>query len=300
MHLHLPRRTVALATGAACATAVVASAWAAATANQLSLADPANDSGTAPDITAVSVTSDDTGLVRFRVEIPNRPGLLPDDDLFLIIDADDDGTTGDHGWDFQVRVTAAGAELVRFDGEDDYFRVPLGRRSSYAYGGSGFDLVLGREALGMTAGFEFYAAARGSASGEPEELAPDGDETWWFPLRLPYDLYVSPLRSRFDPADTRPRAGRAWSLSLRAVRADTGAPLAVGTVSCSGRLGAKALPQRRGRFVRILIPGLGDRTTAVCGGWMLPKGARGKQVSATITVSHGGKSLSRTLTGRAG
>ncbi|HSC91640.1 MAG TPA: hypothetical protein VLB86_08310 [Gaiellaceae bacterium] len=297
MHTRLPSRTVVGLAVAACATAVATGALAAVTANSLTVTDAADDAGPAPDITGVSVSSDDQGLIRIRVEIPNRPALLEDDDVVLVIDADDDATTGDeYGWDFDVNVDATGAQLVRFDG-GDAFRVPLGRRSSYQYARNGFDLVLGREDLGLTPGFEFYAASR-SGDGAPQELAPNGDDTYWFPMRLPFELFVSPLRSGFDLPDQVARAGRSWSLALRAVRADTGMPLSEGTVRCSGRLGKKALPQRTGRFFRILVSGKGDRTTAMCGGWTLPKAARGKQLRATITVSHGGKSLSRTVSTR--
>lgn len=71
--------------------ALVGSAGAGAT-----YVDPAGDSGTAPDVTRVTLTDDASGRLVFRVATPNRAARLrADEQLQLYLDTDANPDTGD-------------------------------------------------------------------------------------------------------------------------------------------------------------------------------------------------------------
>jgi hypothetical protein len=50
--------------------------------------DPSGDSGPGPDITKVSVSSDEAGTITFRVETPNRPTVSANLIVVVYIDSD--------------------------------------------------------------------------------------------------------------------------------------------------------------------------------------------------------------------
>src|SRR5438046_6967485 len=58
--------------------AVVAAAFTgvALAGNTVSFADPANDSGTAPDLVGVAISNDDAGVVTVKVTLSNRSVVL--------------------------------------------------------------------------------------------------------------------------------------------------------------------------------------------------------------------------------
>ena len=63
--------------------------------NTVTYQDSTGEDPAAPDITTVVVSNDDTGMVTFKINIPNRPQLSRDILLDMIVDTDANSATGD-------------------------------------------------------------------------------------------------------------------------------------------------------------------------------------------------------------
>lgn len=80
----------------AVALLVVLSLLAAAAAGaESSLTDPSGDASTAPDITAMTVANDASGNITFTITT-NQPALAADAAVELVLDQDNNATTGDY------------------------------------------------------------------------------------------------------------------------------------------------------------------------------------------------------------
>src|SRR5438477_587758 len=74
---------LALLAVAPCLTGVTAAA------GSETFTDAAADSAEAPDVTSVTVSNDDQGLITFHVTVANRSALGPDDVVAVLIGTDD-------------------------------------------------------------------------------------------------------------------------------------------------------------------------------------------------------------------
>jgi len=82
----------------------------------------------APNIASVVVSNDDTGLLTFRVEIPNRPVLLADMNIGILLDTDQNASTGDlcflFGHRYGATLRLVGIEVRRCERCDRAARLP--------------------------------------------------------------------------------------------------------------------------------------------------------------------------------
>jgi hypothetical protein len=259
-----------------------------------------------PDITTVRVSSDGGGLVTFRVGVPTNPVLTEDMRLRIWLDADDDRTTGlavegleglDHfllvdAW--QLGFGAAGLYGCTGStcsggrrGPDSTLRFTYENGATFTIDAA--ELGLRRlERLGfsvvVTAGIRFDPVERKyDLTNATVDTAPDEGRLWTYDARL---LRVT----SFSATPAVPQAGKPFVLRMTAVRTDTGAALARGTVSCSTRIRGRPTRVRTRRFVG---------THAVCG-FDIPKHTRGQRFRSTIGVVRGGAQVTRSLSGRIG
>ena len=90
-----------------------------AASGSASFADTAGDAGVAPDVTAVTVSNDDQGLITFRLAVPNRSALSPDDAIAIPLATDDpdfvQGSRSD-GANFVLGLDAKSAFLLEWNG----------------------------------------------------------------------------------------------------------------------------------------------------------------------------------------
>jgi hypothetical protein len=222
--------------------------------------DPAGDAGSAPDITAVSVTTTEAD-VTFRVSVPSTPILARDAELFLAIDADP--RAGDqHGVDFVYSLRGELPLRTRRWSGNQHVVFPSNATGRYESGVATF--VVPRAELGDAAEIGFGAVG---SRGADSDAAP-GSGDW--SLRLRAAPRVTSVVVRFAPA--APRAGRPFRVAVASARLSD-RTAGRGTVTCTARIAGMRLAGRgcswripaamRGRrltvIVRIAVPGSGAK-----------------------------------------
>jgi hypothetical protein len=232
--------------------------------------DPIGDSGTAPDISSVLIGNNLARTIRFEITIANRTTLIQDSDLIAVfVDVDRNGTTdyeihafGNTGLEM-VRPTASGAERVAAPSLariwDTTGKLTIRVSSADLGNASSFDYYVGTGVLsGGTAAIQDYA--------------PDGNVVFVYELSTPHIDGVAPLLS------AKPRAGKKFRVAGASVHFETNEESRAESVRCSAKLAGKAL---RGT-------GNGGCTFA------LPRSAKGKRLSLTITATFQGQSATIT------
>lgn len=261
--------------------------------------DSTGEDPAGPDITTVRVVGNDTELT-FRIAVPTNPTFTPGMRLILWLDADDDlntGLTGVNldGWDHVMYVDPISygddtPHLLSCVGGVNICGIPESR-PEYSYS-SGATVTLSRNSLGLSriervrfrvsvaTGIRLDPATGFDFTNAHFDLAPDEGD-WTFDAR---PLSVADFR----PTPTGPRAGKPFALTMRVVRADTGATLVSGKVACSLRVGGERVAVRASRFV-------GQRATCA---FEVPAGTMGQRFRATIAVAARGSGVTRSLSGR--
>jgi hypothetical protein len=167
------KKLIVLAAAAALAVPALGGA-----AGSTSFADSTGELGTGPDITAVTVSNDDKGVVTFNVAIPNRPALTADMAVLIFLDTDQNSSTGRveaSGAEYGIDYENGTADLGRWNGSQWVWDGP---QSSVLTGyAGGLTLKVSTADLGGTTGFNFYAAVIGDD--DTIDFAPDlGHGTW--------------------------------------------------------------------------------------------------------------------------
>ena len=249
-----------------------------------SYTDPAGDSGTAPDITAVTAANDPAGTnLTFTVRT-NQPTLLPDAAVFIVFDTDQNAQTGSSGVESFFIISSDGWEFVKWNGTQFAPANATSANGSYANGVATFKIS--KADLGVGAKFTFWSDtaqfdANGNVTGE--DTAPNGDDAYEYVIAKPLSLRAGTTTT----VPARPRAGKAFAVRARITRGDTGGPLASGAVTCTVRVGTAPI-RATGRVAA---------GVAVCN-MTIPKTAKGKLVRGTMKVTFQGVSTTKTFSYR--
>jgi hypothetical protein len=149
--------------------------------NTASYVDRGGDADPAPDVTAVHVANDDTGLLTWAIAVANRTKLELRDRYVLWLDVDVNAGSGSLGADYAIVVDGLtrSLALARWDG-----RWTFGVRQASLRGRwrDGLVVSVGRDEIGRPAQLDFQVTA---AAGGAVEKAPDRG-AWR------YGLIVSP------------------------------------------------------------------------------------------------------------
>ena len=256
-------------------------------ANSTSYQDSAGENPAAPDITTLTTSNNDAGVVSFKVDIPNRPTLTQDLLLLVFVDTDANPQTGDPdslGADYVIQVFGGEAALFRWDGADFTRRAgdPPATSLIFTYQG-GVTVTMSAAELGNTKRFGFAVIAVSGIVIDPatgdldftnavSDVAPaSGSGLYAYEVRItPPSLVVR----RFTPSPRIPTAGRAFTLRLVAARSDTGAVVQNGRVTCVGRVGNARL---RAQVQRVVAG------AATCT-WNIPPLAKRKTFRGSVSV----------------
>ncbi|HUG65577.1 MAG TPA: hypothetical protein VMK83_10200 [Gaiellaceae bacterium] len=286
-----------VASGALSAPAVPA----AAAANSTTYQDSTGENPAAPDITTLTVSNTDAGVIQFRVAIPNRPQFTQDMLLLLFVDSDANPQTGDPselGSDYVIEIFGGEAALFRWDGTNFTRRAgdPPATSLIFSYQG-GVTVTISAAELGNTKAFGFSFIAVSGITIDPTtsdldftnavaDVAPAANTgLYQYEVKItPPTLVVRNLR----PTPARPTAGRPFTLRLIAARSDTKAVVQNGRVTCVGRIGNARL---RARVQRV------QGGAAVCT-WNIPPGAKAKTFRGSVAVVFEGLRASRGYTAK--
>ena len=243
-------------------------------AAETSYTDPAGDSGLAPDITTVSVSNSDTGLVTMRVSVP----LGPDGVLAAAMDTDLNPATGANGVERLVMLLADPSGSLFIAVGD-----PVSGELEFATGiaatstGGIVTLSFQKELLGVDEAFAFALLSIGGSSDESEESvewAPDsGFWTYVLTKPAPPPPPVRPLIGK-PVSSTAPMAGRRFTVSIAVTSSVDGQPLTTGTAACKTTVAGKTVPHThtfKGGTLKATVK--------------VPKAAKGKQLKIAVKVT---------------
>ena len=273
-----------------------------------SFTDPAGDSGIAPDITSVTVSNDDSGLLTFRIAIANRTALGPDDVVAALIATDDPnpyiGRRFD-GTNFAVVLDGTyGPSLHEWNGADLDPILPRPQSVTGTYSDGVATLTVQQEALApgypdVSVPVQLQLYAVGLAFDGSEVVAADrAPHSDFYPFRFAEPLRV--IVTSFAPKKTV-KAGKRLVVLMGQARGDTGKPIASGHVRCNARLG-KAVLRGSGGFVTVKlkspIDGKPFRSRNAACSWRVPRDANGKTVRGRMTVAENGVTNTRSFSTR--
>lgn len=308
--MRLPTRTGLAFALAVAAVAVVAlptaatggtAAPAAAAANSMTYQDSTGEDPAAPDITTITVSNDDAGMLTFRVNVPNRPTLGQDMYMILFADTDSNPQTGSPDWggaDYVMELFRSEINLYRWDGTDftRRFGDPSAVTLSFSYQ-AGITVRISAAEFGNTKSFGFLVIVESGVVIDPVtgdadftntvgDIAPGGGVGLY-----PYTVRITPPQlvvRRVATTPVRPTAGRPFTIRMTAARSDTGAVLQNGRVTCVGRVGNARLTATTARVV-------GGAVTCT---WGIPATAKGKTFRGNVTVVFEGLRAARSYTAR--
>jgi hypothetical protein len=252
----------------------------------------------APNITSVTVSNNDPGMITFRIPVSNRAALGPDMLFDVFVDTDRRSTTGSPnlaGVDYVIELAGGDINLFKWDGTNFTRRGgdPSAATLTFLYR-RGLTVRISAADLGNTRGFRFFVAATSGVSVDSDtgdlDFANSHDDTahpaggglysYQVKLALP-KLVVDDVVTTPE----NPTAGASFSVKLTAARADTKARLKNGQIACVGRADGHALVSATPHFAG---------TQAVCT-WKIPQSAKGKRFVGSIAVVFEGQRVARNV-----
>jgi hypothetical protein len=255
--------------------------------------DPAGDSGSAPDLTTLSVENDDAGKLMWRIGIANRAALLTGDLVDILIDADAKDSTGQDGFEYVIQVDPTQQTALASWTGSGWQDTRSGTVSSSFSAGVLTVSVDFRELGSEFVRFYVLSARNATQPGFDFDASPN-DGSFVFNVKVP--LLLESL--------TKPKkvtAGKTFTFALSAWT--DGADPA--TASCRARAGQKKLKARAvSAAATLAVPGangavvLGYKTVVLCT-VSVPRAVRGKTVSVQLTAKRGGATLTQTFRAKA-
>jgi hypothetical protein len=286
-----PRHLVAVAVASlVLAPALALGALSSSTANSQTYQDATAEDPEAPDLTTITVSNDDTGLITFKLGVANRPSLTPDMLFLVFLDTVPNAGDGDSlGADYALQLVTGNAALYKWSGSD-FESAPSQSAVSFTYEPSGPAIRLSAAELGNPKTFQFVVLAVSGilvdANGDSDftnahdDLAPNaGGGLYAYQVRTTVTLKAVGFTTSPKPA----RAGKTFSVGLAATQSTTGRLVSRGSMVCSATIGATRARLRAKRVRN----GVG---TCV---WMIPKTAKGKTIRGTVTLVVEGAQLKR-------
>jgi len=269
--------------------------------NSVPYQDSTGEDPAGPDITTITVSNDDTGMITFRINIPNRPTLGQDMLFEIWVDSDDNTATGDPelaGVDYVMQLVRGEINLYKWDGSDftRRFGDPSAVTLSQSYQ-AGLTVRISAGELGNTKKFKFFVIALSGLVVDPAtgdidptnahgDAAPGGGAGLYM-----YEVKISPptlVAKKLTASPAKPAAGKPFTLRLVAARSDTGAVIQNGRVTCVAKAGNTRL---RATVARVV----GGAATCT---WSIPPSASGKAFRGTVSVSFEGLKAAQSYVGK--
>ena len=237
--------------------------------------DPAGDSGTAPDVTAVRTTHDSAGTITFSATT-NQPVLASDASVYVYVDSDRNPATG-------LPVRGLGADhFFSHDGEfgagfvfhvnGNFLAVDFRSTLATSYTAGTLTARINRSDLGNTDKFAFLIEAerddQNDSTPNDSDFAPDAGPFFEYSL-----VAIALTVGKPVGVPGKPVAGKSFVLTAPVTRSD-GQAFTAGTVTCKAKAGEVPL-SARGRIVD---------GAARCS-MRIPKTAKAKMLRGSLMVS---------------
>jgi hypothetical protein len=249
---------------AAAVLAAAASVGRASAGNHDYWSDPAGDSGSSPDLTQVSMQSDDAGNVTFRLTYGNRSTLGADDRVQIYLDTDDNDSTGTNGFDYGIALTAGETVLKRW--ADGWVDTPA---TTFSSSGDGRSVTVNRSELGNATKLAFQVSGDLlSGADTAVDWAPDASNRVFV-----YWVVGPSVEQLVTVTPKKLQAGAQFRVLVPFVRLENGGSVPAEKLACAGTLNG----------VRLAV-----HTTAIACTWWLTKSAHGKRFSYTIAATNNG------------
>jgi len=214
--------------------------------------DPTGDSGTAPDILAVTISNDANGRLDFEIAIPTALELPPNARIFLVLDTDINPNTGNSDtagaeYYFVIRGAERTYTLYRWNGTG---WDPADSSTASVRYAAGARISIDRSELGDTDGFSFYAKTRTDGEGSETgrvDFAPDsGTATYVLPIPIPDPPPTVTLKQVVTAAVGAPRPGKPYGIRVSVLLDIDGEQSNVPPtrLSCSAKVGAAVVKTR--------------------------------------------------------
>jgi hypothetical protein len=267
-------------------------------AAEISYSDPAGDSGSAPDITTVTVSNTEAGVVTVRIAVPLEPWSM----VLMAIDSDRDPSTGDEfGLEGMVAAVNAGGVVTAIAADEDGDELP-GVSIPATFVDGVLEVSFPREAFSIDQGFAFGFISAQIVNGEPVlgDLAPADpcmirdvrcSQLWVYeltgvaPAPPPTPVVVKPVIGKPVAAPKQPIAGKRFTVRLPVTRSDDGTPLTKADVACTTKVAGKVVPHRH-TFRN------GTLKTSLS----IPKTAKGKRLKIAVKVAANKQVAKKVLT----
>jgi hypothetical protein len=220
--------------------------------------DPQGDAlGGAADVTQIDVSNDVDGNITFDVTLPNRPALGAGDFLLVLLDTDNNASTGRQGLEFAIAVDPSGPGLLRASASG--FSPTASSTLTSSNGGK--SVRINRSELGNTTVFTFFVL---TGLESDDNAGDDAPNTGAYLYTLQLRPVLDSLAARFAPA--KPKAGKAFRVASTSLRLEDGTDVKADSITCVAKLNGKRLKGR-------------------CS-WRIPANARGKRLVVTITARY--------------
>lgn len=230
------------------------------------LTDPQGDAvGGAADITQLVVSNELGGKITFAFTIPDRTAFTSDDLVIIVLNTDEDATTGVSGSDYAIVLDSTGGTLLRASGTT-FAPAP---QTTLTVADDGKTVTINRSDLGETVGFFYFVSSGLASNSTASDDVPDSGVAT-------YDLELKPvlntLAAQFSPA--KPKAGKVFRLSRTTLRLDDRTAVKADAITCVAKLNGKRLAGR-------------------CA-WRIPSNGKGKRLVVTLTARYKGASATFT------
>lgn len=159
--------------------------------------DPVGDSGAAPDVSAITVSSTDSsaGILTFQVQLANRPAPPSDEVILVALDTDSNPATGGGGSEYALAYSGGDYFSFKWNGTSFVLANAPSFQGVYTTSMVSFQISAFDAGVGSSFGYRVVAS---SADDSAHDFVPDSSETV-------YNLVPPPPPAPAPPTNQRPR-----------------------------------------------------------------------------------------------
>lgn len=128
-------------------------------ANSRSFGDVGGDAATSPDLTAVSISNDDAGIVTVKLTLANRSTLAANEGVAIGLDTDQNPDTGSvfYGAEWELDLEGSSATAYQANADGSYSQVAPPSSYQASMSGGVATLTFKASDFGITSGFNVHA-----------------------------------------------------------------------------------------------------------------------------------------------